>query len=63
MSFRLKNIMGHLPSTKVGVLVLVGAVMFFVWKGKATWEEVTAFVVPVGALLTYGKSETPKQQP
>lgn len=54
MSFNLKNIKGHLPSTNAAVILLIIACMFFLWRGKANWGEITSFLVSIVGLLLYG---------
>lgn len=57
MNFRFKNIRGHIFSTSLGILVIIVACMFFIWREKATWEEITSFLVPVLGLFLYGKEK------
>lgn len=54
MNFNFRNIYKHGISTFLGVLVVLFA-FFLVWKGKATFAEVSPILLTAIPFLLYGK--------
>ncbi len=43
----------HILSTRIAVLLVIIALMVFVWKGKATFSEVAVYATAVLGFLMY----------
>lgn len=56
MNFDIRNIYRHKISSFIAVLFIIVASLYFVYDEKATFAEITAFLVPIISLLLYGNS-------